>query len=84
MPRYFLHLLDGTEIELDRVGLQFANDEEALAEVSRAIKELRMEDFSADDWTNSVLEIVESGRTVQRLTLGSFGEASLSGAPKRS
>ena len=69
MPRYHLNILHGSISELDEVGLELANDAEAVAEVTRAVNELRMAEFARDDWTDWRLEIVEDGRTIYRLTL---------------
>ena len=69
MPRYHLNILDGITGELDEVGLELPSDTEAVAEVIRAVNELRMAEFAGDDWTDWTLEIVEDGRTVCRLTL---------------
>jgi len=69
MPRYYLNILDVITSERDEVGLELPNDAEAVAEVIRAVNELRMDEFAGDDWTDWTLEIVEGGRTVCRLTL---------------
>jgi hypothetical protein len=55
--------------EMDARGIDLASDEEARAEVSAAVHELRAE-FRGDDWTGWTLHVVDAfGRCVLDLPL---------------
>ena len=70
MPHYYCHLTAGPMTEMDVRGIDLGSDEEARAEVSAAVQELRAE-FSGDDWTGWTLHVVDaSGRCVLDLPLG--------------
>ena len=70
VPTYYFHLRGRTDREIDLDGLDLPTDKDAAAQARKAVKELRKE-FSSDDWTDWVLEVVdEDGREVLRLPLG--------------
>jgi len=69
MPLYYFHLRGRTERELDLDGLDLPSDDDAAVQATKAVRELR-EEFSAEDWTGWVLEVVdEDGREVLRLPI---------------
>jgi len=69
MPHYYCHLTAGSMTEMDVRGITLAGDEEATAEVTAAVHELRAE-FSTDDWTGWALQVMDaSGRHVLDLPL---------------
>ena len=69
MPQYYFHIRGRTERELDLDGLDLPSDDDAAVQATKAVRELR-EEFSAEDWTDWVLEVVdEDGREVLRLPI---------------
>jgi len=69
MPQYYVHLIDGAATEIDAHGIDLASDEEAITEVTAAVRELRAE-TSGDGWTGCSLHVVDaSGRCVLDLPL---------------
>jgi hypothetical protein len=67
MPRYYLHLHNGPDLERDPNGSDYADLEEARDDAERVIRELQLD--WAEARSDMAIEIVdETGRTVLRVT----------------
>jgi hypothetical protein len=74
MPRYFLHVSDGTKTILDFEGDELADDEAARELALATLSDIQRLPHSYDPaaWKKRILEVVdESGRAV--LSLSFFG-----------
>ena len=60
MPKYFFHRRRGSSIELDRMGVEFANLNEAVADARRARHEMMAE----EDLDQLSIEIADHGGQV--------------------
>src|SRR4051812_6369388 len=80
--RFYFNLVNGSEVILDKGGVEVPSQEEARVEAVKAIRELREEDATTD-WGAWTLEIADrSGRVFFSLPLGS-SERPLRGRPPR-
>jgi Domain of unknown function (DUF6894) len=66
MPRYYLHIHDGHDLDLDPDGTDFRDLQAAQAEAERVVRELWL------DWSearpDTAIEIVDAtGRTMRRV-----------------
>jgi len=78
--RFYFNLVDGSEVILDKSGVEVPSQEEARVEAVKAIRELREEDATTD-WDAWTLEIADgSGRVFFSLPLESL-ERPLRGRP---
>ena len=60
MPKYFFHRRRGSSVELDRMGVEFANLNEAVADARRARHEMMAE----EDLDQLSIEIADHGGQV--------------------
>jgi hypothetical protein len=74
--RCFFHLVKGTVVLTDDVGVDAANTETAIAEILMALWDLRTNDPDAEDyWEGWSLEIVDPrGYVLSTISLDELGE----------
>jgi predicted peroxiredoxin len=71
MPRYFFHVRSGSELEMDREGLDFPSLDEAIADARQAGAEMLLDQAVEDtrSRSQSMFEIVDasSGQVVAKV-----------------
>lgn len=77
MPRFFFHVTQGNERELDKEGLDLADESLARIESLEALRTLKAE-LAPEDWARWSLEVVdELGATILQIGFGKIPLAAL-------